>query len=629
MGRVEARKQGDIAREYLVPRKTLCRHVVGEPARLQADDLAHRALGARLVIHRADADLGVELHVHGAQQGKRVERRAPLLRPHEQRVDLSHVHRVQTDAAAHALHGADVARVLPNVRHKLAVAAHHVDGLVQDAHAGQHAQNRVAAGLKVAQQLASLIPSHVAVDFTAPESEPVVRLDDLAQHTQERVALGLAAHVCDAATAAPHEHAGHQKERLGRQRLVVARQQLRHGDNSAPALRTLLPHLEERQVDAVVAAEAALDGLRHAELKGLGHAHTLVELLGQRRRHQERVVKAVGERDDCVVAHHVVHLVDEQKRVLAKLDLGQHGLGALERAEDRHATRALHRRAHLLQVGGAAVVRVHEQHLVARQEGREPRAQLVDGHLERRDAHDQRVVAPTQRVASDERLAAATEELQRLAVSGFAVHVCVCANGVDCFALVRPQLVVDLGGWLCHLNFLTLVRQSAVDEHATRVLDVLAQVDLQWHRRVDVPRLLRASVHHDLKRAQIVRANVPTASKLGLTRVIHAVHVLGQKVHTVVAKSWTIATNGLGSSRETQKAMAVEVVYEAALEQLLLGNHIVVPHGVSECARVMRHDLQLIATANMLCDDCCFLRSLAVGMKQRSKRIFRRKRHQK
>ena len=448
----------------------------------------------------------------------------------------------------------------------------------------------------------------------------MVRLDDLGQHGQEGVALGLVSHVGDTAPGSAHEHPRHQEERLGCQRLVIARQQLRHRHHRAPALTSTLglgAHLEERQVHAVVAAEAALDRIGHAELERLAHAHALEELLWQRRRQHERTLEAFGEGDERIVGRQVVHLVDEQERVLAERHLGEHGLCALERAEHdqpalpvpRFLGHSSHGRPHLLQIGGAALVRVHQQHPVARQEGRDPGAQLVHRHLERRDAHHERIIAMAQRVASDQRLASAAEELQCHAPSRAALGERLGrrrrAEGLDRLALVRSQLVVHLSDFFDDRRF-GLQRESVVEELADgelRVLDVLAQVHLERHGGVDVARRPQAVVHDVYERAEVVGPHLAAAAVLGLSRVVgdrpRVIRCSRQEVHAVVAVARPLALLRIGLEREAHQSVLVEVVDEAALEQLLLGDDLVMPHGLAGGCRVMRDNLQLVAPAHL------------------------------
>ena len=138
-------------------------------------------------------------------------------------------------------------------------------------------------------------------------------------------------------------------------------------------------------------------------------------------------------------------------------------------------------------------------------------------------------------MARDKRLAAAAEELKRLAVPGAARAASVPlphngrrANGIDCRALIRPQLVVDFDSFERSLLLIRpLLRgEPVVHELAARVEHVLAQVHLERARRVDVPRRPQAPVRNVEEGADVVRADVALAAELGLPRVVRAVCVL-------------------------------------------------------------------------------------------------------
>ena len=90
------------------------------------------------------------------------------------------------------------------------------------------------------------------------------------------------------------------------------------------------------------------DGVGHAELERPTNVHALEQLFRQRRRHHQRLPEAVGEGHQRVVGHQVVHLVHQQERVVAEVDLRQHRLRALERAEDGQLASSMHSSAHLL-----------------------------------------------------------------------------------------------------------------------------------------------------------------------------------------------------------------------------------------------------------------------------------------
>ena len=198
----------------------------------------------------------------------------------------------------------------------------------------------------------------------------------------------------------------------------------------------------------------------------------------------------------------------------------------------------------------------------------------------------------------DERLPASAKQLQREAPLG-------SDKRVDGLALVGTQRE---GGFRCRRHDLYAVRlgverQAVVHQHASRVRNVLAQVDLQRHGGVYVPRRPQTRKHDVQERSQVVGADEASTAVLGLPRVVRHVALVvdlsRQKVHAVVAKAWSLASFRVRLGGQPQQAVLVEVVDEAALEQLLLRDDLLAPHRLACDCHVVRGHLDLIASDHL------------------------------